>query len=281
MKKIFAFLLLTFIWGCGNGDSTSKVAQLEKEHIETPTTEVKKKLLAAYQDELSKTTESEAFSELSNKLAIIQLDLNQYQDASQTLTKAITNHSPSSSTTNNLRMLSSTLVNLLHKDNFDNAVSAITNIYKEPAQLKSTFKPILTNLAETWMDEKSGQWDRVKIRDFISMSRLYGAAVPKDDETEKSLFNAAEMARTLKKHNQTLQIYDYILAHPDNFSKAPAALFLKGFTYDEHLKNMDEARKYYTEYLEKYPNGTYATSAQSSLENLGKSAAEIIESFGK
>lgn len=281
MKKIIPFLLLTLIWSCGNGDTGSKIAQLETEHDKTPTSEVKKKLLAAYEAELPTVTDAETFSKLANKMATIQLDLNQYQEASQTLTKAITDHATGSSTTNNLRLLSSVLVNQLHTDNIGNAVAAMTNIYKEPAQLKSTFTPILTNLAETWMDEKTSQWDRDKIRDFISMSRIYGAAVPNDDEAQKSLFDAANMAIALKKHNQALQIYDYILANPDNFSKAPTALFLKGFTYDEHLKNIDEARKYYTQFLEKYPNDGYASSVKASLKNLGKSAAEIIESFGK
>ena len=217
----------------------------------------------------------------ANKLAAIQFDLNQYPEAASTLNKAIINHSSASSTTSNLRMLSSLLVNQLHSDNIENATSAISNIYKEPAQLKSAFKPILTNLAETWMDEKSGQWDRQKIRDFISMSQIYGAGVPKDDDAQKSLFDAANMAIALKKHNQALKIYDYVLAHPDNFSKVPTALFLKGFTYDEHLKNTVEAKKYYTEFLEKYPDDSYASSVKASLNNLGKSAAEIIESFGK
>jgi len=73
-----------------------------------------------------------------------------------------------------------------------------------------------------------------------------------------------------KNYKETLAIYDYILAHPDDFSKAPAALFLKGFTYDEYLKNYDEAKKYYTDFLEKYPEDKYAESAKSSLKNLGK-----------
>lgn len=272
---------MTFLWSCGNGSGDNKIAQLEKEHSETPTTEVKKKLLAAYQAELPNIPKTETFADFSKKLSTIQLDLNQYEDASKTLTNAIMEYPDAASTTSNLRSLSTTLVNHLHKDNLGNAVTAMTNIYKEPAQLKSVFKPILTNLAETWMDENSGQMNRQKIRDFISMSRIYGAAVPKDDEAQKSLFDAANMAVALKKHNQALQIYDYILANPDNFSKAPTALFLKGFTYDEHLKNIDEARKYYTEFLEKYPNDSYASSVEASLKNLGKSAAEIIESFGK
>lgn len=282
MKKIFYCLLVTFIWSCGNGDVTDKIAQLEQAHAETPTTEVKKELLGFYMAHLKNLgNDANAFTDISQKTATLQMDLNQYGEAASSLTTAIQNHSSGNANTSNIRLLSSCLVNHVHGSNFQSAVDAIQKVFPDPASLKQKFQPILTNLAGSMLDEKTAKWDLPKVRDFISMSRLQAGVIKKDDEVQKSLFDAANIANHTKKFDKALQIYDYVLAHPDDFSKAPAALFLKGFTYDEHLKNFDEARKIYTEFLEKYPEDGYAASVQASLKNLGKSAEEIIQSFEK
>lgn len=282
MKNLIPFLLLTLIWSCGNTDWGSKIIDLEKKHNETPTTDVKRELLASYKSYLNDLkNDANAFSDISNKAATLQLDMNQYPDAIATLTESVKNYSGGTSQVANLSMLSNVLVNFAHTSNFQTAADEISKIYPDASQLKSTFSPIITNLAETMLDEKSGKWNRQKVREFIAMSRLQGAIVKNDDAAQKSLFDAANMAIAMKKYDQAMQIYDYVLTNPDNFSKVPTALFLKGFTYDEHLKNYDEAKKYYNEFLEKYPNDPYATSVKGSLQNLGKSAEEIIQSFGK
>lgn len=282
MKKILPFLFLTFLWSCGNGGTSSKIAQLEQEHAETPTTEVKKKLLASYKSYLNELSDdSNTFSLIANKAATLEMDLNQYQNAANTLLDAVKNHSTGENAGSNIGMLSAVLVDRVNAGNFDQAVATFKGIYPQPADLKNTFKPIMKGLAEDMLDEKTGQWDRQKVRDYIAMAKIQSAVIVKDDEVQKSLFDAANMAIALKKYDDALRIYDYILAHSDDFSKAPSALFLKGFTYDEHLKNIDKARELYNEFLEKYPEDGYAESVKASLNNLGKSAEEIIQSFEK
>lgn len=282
MKKIIPFLFMTFFWSCSNGDMSSKIAELEKAHAETPTTEVKKELLASYTTYLNELKdEADSYSQFAHKKAMLEMDLNQYNNAVATLTSAIQNHPTGSSSNENIGLLSSVLVNHVHQKKLEDAISEFKKLYPDPATAKSTFSPIILNLGKTMIDEKTGSRDRIKVRNFISLARIQAGLVKNDDEVQKSLFSAAEMSNSIKNYNQNLAIYDYILAHPNDFSKSPTALFLKAFTYDEHLKNLDEAKKYYTEYLEKHPEGGYAESAKASLKNLGKTAEEIIESFGK
>lgn len=282
MKKIIPFLMLTFFWSCGNGDISGKIAQLEKAHAETPTTEVKKELLASYTTYLNQLKDdANSYSEVAHKKAMLEMDLNQYQDAAVTLTSAIQNHSSGVNTTANIGLLSSVLVNHVYAKNLPTAIDDFKKLYPDPAKAKSTFSPIIKNLGATMLDERNGSFDRLKVRDFISLAIVQAGVVKNDDEVQKSLFNAANMSIATKNYDQALAIYDYVLTHPDDFSKVPTALFLKGFTYDEHLKDYDEAKKYYTEFLEKYPEDSYAESVKASLKNLGKSAEEIIESFGK
>ncbi len=282
MKKIIPFLIMTFFLSCSNGDMSSKIAELEKAHAETPTTEIKKELLASYTTYLNELKDdANSYSQFAHKKALLEMDLNQYDNAGLTLTAAIQNHSTGTSSNENIGLLSSVLVNHVHASKLEGAIDAIKKLYPDPANAKSTFSPIITNLGEKMLDEKTGSWDRLKVRDFISLSRIQAGIVKNDDEVQKSLFNAANMSVATKNYDQALAIYDYVLTHPGDFSKVPTALFLKGFTYDEHLKNFDEARKYYTEFLEKHPEDGYAESVKASLKNLGKTAEEIIESFGK
>jgi tetratricopeptide (TPR) repeat protein len=282
MNKFIPFLLLTFLWSCGNGDMSGKIAQLEKAHAETPTTEVKKELLASYTTYLNELKDdANSYSQFAHKKAMIEMDLNQYQNAGITLTSAIQNHGSGVNTNANIGLLSSVLVNHVHATKLDGAIADFQKLFPDPAKAKSTFSPIINNLGETMLDEKTGSWDRLKVRDFISLSRIQAGIVKNDDDVQKSLFNAANMSVATKNYDQALAIYDYVLTNSDDFSKTPTALFLKGFTYDEHLKNFDEAKKYYNEFLEKYPEDGYAESVRASLKNLGKSAEEIIESFGK
>jgi len=64
-----------------------------------------------------------------------------------------------------------------------------------------------------------------------------------------------------------------------SYEKAPQALFLAGFIYENDLKNLDKAKDMYNTFMKKYPNDTLAASVKFSLENLGKPADEIIKSF--
>ena len=52
-------------------------------------------------------------------------------------------------------------------------------------------------------------------------------------------------------------------------------MFLKAFTFDNDLKDYENARKYYEEFLAKYPNNEFAESAKFLLDNLGKSDEEL------
>lgn len=284
MKKIIIpILILTIFCSCGNGDIASKITELEKAHSETPTTEVKKELLASYTTYLNELKDdANSYSQFANKKAILEMDLNQYENAAKSLTEAVQSHPDGSSTNANIGLLSSALVNHVHAKNFQAAINEFKKLYPDAVKAKSSLTPIIKKLGETMLDEKNGSWDRLKVRDFISLSRIQAGLVKNDDEVQKSLFNAANISsNSIKNFDQSLAIYDYVLAHPNDFSKVPTALFLKGFTYDEHLKNYDEAKKYYTEFLEKYPEDGYAESVKASLNNLGKSAEEIINSFGK
>jgi TolA-binding protein len=56
-------------------------------------------------------------------------------------------------------------------------------------------------------------------------------------------------------------------------------MFLKAFTLDDGLKQYDEARKAYEDFIEKYPDNPFADDARFSIQNLGKDVNELIDGF--
>lgn len=89
------------------------------------------------------------------------------------------------------------------------------------------------------------------------------------------LHRAAETARTLRDIPKAITLYDWIIERYPNHPRGATSLFLKAFTFDNDLKDFENARKYYEEFLTKYPNNEFAESAQFLLDNLGKSEKEL------
>ncbi len=67
----------------------------------------------------------------------------------------------------------------------------------------------------------------------------------------------------------------FIEKHPD-LAQTPVAMFLLGFIYNNDIRNMDSARVGYQQFLAKYPTHDLAASAKFELDNLGKSADDIL-----
>ena len=91
------------------------------------------------------------------------------------------------------------------------------------------------------------------------------------------LHRAAETARTLRDIPKAITLYDWIIEQYPNHPRGATSLFLKAFTFDNDLKDFENARIYYEEFLKKYPNNEFEESAKFLLENLGKSEEELKE----
>jgi TolA-binding protein len=112
--------------------------------------------------------------------------------------------------------------------------------------------------------------------------KAYGTFIekfPEDGRNEEFLYKAAELANTLGKTAVALDYYHSFCEKYPKSIKAPYALFLQGFIYEEQLKNIDRARELYTSFLSAYPDHELAKSARFSLDNLGKSEEEVIRMF--
>jgi hypothetical protein len=59
-------------------------------------------------------------------------------------------------------------------------------------------------------------------------------------------------------------------------AKAPTALFMVGYLYNNALLKPDSAAIAYKHFLELYPQNELATSAQFELQSIGKKPEELI-----
>ena len=102
---------------------------------------------------------------------------------------------------------------------------------------------------------------------------------PEDSRSEEFLYKAAELANSMGKTPVALDYYHSFCDKYPKSKKAPYALFLQAFIYENQLKNLDKARALYTSFLTTYPDHDLAKDARFSLDNLGKSEEELIKMF--
>jgi tetratricopeptide (TPR) repeat protein len=123
--------------------------------------------------------------------------------------------------------------------------------------------------------------DEDMARLYVDASEAAVMANPNMPQAAEYLHRAAETARTLRNIPKAITLYDWIIEKYPNDKRGATSLFLKAFTFDNDLKDFVNAKKYYEEFLAKYPTNEFAESAKFLLENLGKSEEELKQILEK
>lgn len=134
---------------------------------------------------------------------------------------------------------------------------------------------------EIYSKEQKGRLDRRKASRLINAYEAHAKEMPKDPNTPEYLYKAGEVARSINDFSRALSSWEKIYTDYTSFKKAPQALFLQGFIYENDYKDLDKAKKVYKQFLSKYPKHDLADDVQFSLKHLGKPADEIIQGFNK
>lgn len=130
-------------------------------------------------------------------------------------------------------------------------------------------------------DPANDRLDRTNSKKLIQLYLAAAHENPKSEKAPEFLFKAGDLSINVQDPNKSVMIFDEILINYPEYEKAPAALFLKAFIYDDQLHDYVNAKKYYEEFIEKYPNNEFTDDAEISLKNLGKTPEELIEEFQK
>ena len=145
-----------------------------------------------------------------------------------------------------------------------------------------TLKASLDQLEEELKNSTSNEIDKVKANALVEKSIQYVDAFPKDEWSPGYLFRAAEVCVGLKAYDKALGYWERMRTDYSTHEKAPVALFLQGFTCDNQMtRKVEEAKKYYNEFLLTYPDHEFADQVKELLKNIDISPEELIKSFQK
>ena len=149
------------------------------------------------------------------------------------------------------------------------------NISDNSKGIVETISEIRTNMT----DKETGRLDLKKANKYITYSEIYALMQPNEKVVPELLQKAGEVARSIRAYPKSIEIYDWILDKYGKTKFASQALFMKAFTFDNELNDKKKAKAYYEEFLQKYPNDSFADDTKFLLENIGKTNEDIIKSF--
>lgn len=164
-------------------------------------------------------------------------------------------------------------------ENKESAATISANKAKEALENPSGLKAEIESLKSFFASQNGKQLDKVKAVEMIEKSQQFSEVSPDDPIGASYLFTAGEVARAIGQYEEAINIFTKVESNYPKAEKAPHALFMKGFTFEENIKNKDLAKKYYQEFLEKYPEHTLAKEVKQLIEVIDLSPEELIKRF--
>ena len=104
------------------------------------------------------------------------------------------------------------------------------------------------------------------------LSLLISCSQPKSEE---EYFQLANEQYSKEAYADAIETFKILLEEYPNGSTAPKATFMLGFINANSLENLEEAKKYYTLFIEKYPDHDLADDAQYELNTLGQDVNDL------
>lgn len=95
------------------------------------------------------------------------------------------------------------------------------------------------------------------------------------------LYKAGQLCIASHQYQRATEYFTRIEKRFPSWYMLPEVLFVKGFVYENHLKDLDKAKATYERMIAKYPTSSYADDAQMCINMLGVSTEQLIDSFEK
>jgi hypothetical protein len=134
------------------------------------------------------------------------------------------------------------------------------------------------------LEEKVLGKDNIPVDTALMLVRLqeaYAKAHPGDSLSAIMLYKAADIARGAGEPGLAIKLWGTVTRKYPDFPKAAESLFLQAFTFENEIKDENNARVYYENFINRYPEHEYVEVAKMALENLGKRPEELIKEFEK
>ena len=127
--------------------------------------------------------------------------------------------------------------------------------------------------------------DSLKVRDEVAAYNLqvlytdFATKFPKDTLAPYYLFKAANLSMSMNWGKSSVDILNRLIENYPDDKRIAEALFYKAFIYDNQLNDDAKAGECYRNFLKRYPTHAFASSADASIKNLGKTDEELIREF--
>lgn len=294
MKNTFNLLLISLLlFSCSSEPAAmNPISIAEKAYAEGSTPQTLNNLSAAYSEFLLTNPTSDKATDYRVKLADLQIKGNRFGAALENL-KAILKSDFSSEYAPEAALKLADI----YGDNLKNPqgqsavyqgyIASFPNhekageVMKKIAANPVDMNTMLENLGSKIYSDKTNRIDTKVANDFINIAEIHALLMPKSVKSAEYLHDAGRTAGYMRSFPKAIDLYSWVVdKYPDNEQTANST-FMLGYTYDNDMKDYGEARKYYEQFLSKYPEHDLAASAKVLLENLGVPDDEIIERLQK
>ena len=114
-------------------------------------------------------------------------------------------------------------------------------------------------------------WKRLLGMMFVFLF-LYSCS---EKQSETEYLQSAYQLYTDEAYEEAIAAFAKILEDYPKGEHTSKAMFMIGFIHANYTKNYEEAKKYYNNFIEKYPDDAMVSSAKYELDNLGKDINEL------
>ncbi len=149
----------------------------------------------------------------------------------------------------------------------------------ERGQSEMTVQDSIVSMENNLFDNNGAQIKRADAAKLIDLYKKFAKENPQDSLAPVYLFRAADISMNIQRPVRTIALFNKIMTDYPDYEKVPSVMFLKAFVYEDQLHDLEKAKKYYEEFLARYPDSDFADDAEISLKNLGKTPEELIREF--
>ena len=134
-------------------------------------------------------------------------------------------------------------------------------------------------LEKKLMSSKDKELDKPTAYELIAKSEAWVNQYPDHPQTPDVAFKAADVARGLGDFGLAIKLWEKVYQKYPDYKKAPEALFLMAFTYENDVNQPKIAKKYFEKFITLHPKHELVPQVKTVLKNIGKSPEELIKSF--
>lgn len=226
------------------------------------------------------------------KLAARSLEISRTIDAERLLYRAVREYPDSKETPENLLALANIYANYTRQVYAGEAICCTVrnrtdgDLSKKASQCCTSTIVIpvdstLLMLRDSVFNPESAKIDLRMAKNYITLGQVRALLYADSDASADHLNEAAKVAKAIKDPRKAIYLYDWILEDYRHTPYGPKAMFLKAFTYENDLGDLDAAKETYSAYIKEWPKDDFADDARFLLANLGKDPEQIMEEIIK